>query len=92
MAFASLEDLEGSFDLVVTSADVEYPKPHPEVLLKILSAFQITAQQAIYIGDSLVDAQAAAAADVPFVAFRNDALSANYHIQSLNELDDILEV
>jgi HAD superfamily hydrolase (TIGR01549 family) len=85
-------DLAGSFDLVVTSADVEYPKPHPAALLKILSAFKVIAQQAIYIGDSSVDAQAAKAADVPFVAFCNVDLSAHYHIQSLNELDDILEV
>ena len=84
--------LDGSFDLVVTSRDVEHPKPHPEVLLKILSAFRIGAQEAIYIGDSLVDAQAAGAADMPFVAFRNADLSAHYHIQSLNELEDILEV
>ncbi len=85
-------DLTESFDLVVTSSDVEHPKPHPEGLLKILSAFQIGPQEAIYIGDSLVDAQAADAAAVPFVAFRNNMLNAQYHIQSLDELDDILEV
>ena len=85
-------NLAGSFDMVVTSSDVEHPKPHPEVLLKILSAFKFVAPQAIYIGDSLVDAQAAAAADIAFVAFRNDALQAHYYIQSLDELDDILEV
>jgi len=85
-------NLAGSFDLVVTSSDVEHPKPHPEVLLKILSVFKISARQAVYIGDSLVDAQAAGAAEMPFVAFRNDALRAHYHIQSLDELDDILEV
>ena len=85
-------DLTESFDLVVTSSDVEHPKPHPEALLKILSAFQIGPQEAIYIGDSLVDAQAAGAAAVPFVAFRNNMLNAQYHIQSLDELDDILEV
>ena len=85
-------DLTESFDLVVTSSDVEHPKPHPEALLKILSAFQIGPQEAIYIGDSLVDAQAAGAAAVPFVAFRNKMLNAQYHIQSLDELDDILEV
>ena len=85
-------DLTGSFDLVVTSSDVEHPKPHPEILLKILSDFKIAAPQAIYIGDSLVDTQAAGAVDMPFVAFRNNALRAHYHIQSLDELDDILEV
>jgi len=33
--------LDGYFDLVVTSTDVERPKPHPDALLKVLDYFDI---------------------------------------------------
>ena len=80
------------FDLVVTSVDIPRPKPHPDMLLKVLSHFDIASDQALYVGDSQVDAEAAGAARVPFVAYRNTGLPAPYHIQSLKELERILEV
>ncbi|MGD9172603.1 MAG: HAD-IA family hydrolase [Desulfobacterales bacterium] len=80
------------FDLVVTSVDIPRPKPHPDMLLKVLSHFGIASGQALYVGDSQVDAEAAAAARVPFVAYRNAALQAPYHIESLKELESLLEV
>jgi hypothetical protein len=39
-----------------------------------------------------VDAEAAGAAKVPFVAYRNATLPAPYHIESLKELESLLEV
>jgi phosphoglycolate phosphatase-like HAD superfamily hydrolase len=39
-----------------------------------------------------VDAEAARAAKIPFVAFRNETLPAEYHIGNLKELEEILEV
>jgi HAD superfamily hydrolase (TIGR01549 family) len=80
------------FDLVVTSVDIPRPKPHPDMLLKILSHFGIASDQALYVGDSQVDAEAAVAAKVTFVAYRNTALQAPYHIESLKELESLLEV
>jgi beta-phosphoglucomutase-like phosphatase (HAD superfamily) len=50
-----MHDLESYFDLVVTSLDVEQPKPHTEGLVKILNHFQLSASEAVYIGDSMVD-------------------------------------
>jgi HAD superfamily hydrolase (TIGR01509 family) len=80
------------FDLVVTSVDIPRPKPHPDMLLKVLSHFGIASDQALYVGDSQVDAEAAQAAGMFFVAYRNAGLAAPYHIQSLNELESLLEV
>ena len=80
------------FDLVVTSFDIRRPKPYPDALLKILDHFGIEAHQALYVGDSQVDAEAARAAKIPFVAFRNETLPAEYHIGNLKELEEILEV
>lgn len=85
-------DLTDYFDLVVTSRDVQHPKPHPEALLIILDHFGLTPQQAVYIGDSPVDEQAARAAEIPLVAYRNRALTAQYYIDSLAELEELLEL
>lgn len=78
-AVLEMSGLEGSFDLVVTALDVERPKPHPEALEKILRHFGLSASQGLYIGDSTVDAEHASAAGMPFVAFRNPGLQADYH-------------
>ena len=84
--------LENYFDLVVTALDVVKPKPHPEALLTIAAHFQISPNQILYLGDSQVDEQAAKAAGVPLVAFKNPALRAPYYIDRLEELLPILSV
>ena len=85
-------DLDGYFDLVVTSSDVKKPKPHPEALLKILEYFGLASHQVIYIGDSQVDELAARAAKMTLVAYRNRELAAEYHIDSLGEIEELLNV
>ena len=83
-------DLAGEFDLVVGALDVARPKPDPECLQKILAHFGIAPRQMIYIGDSSLDAEAAAAAGVPFIAFRNRELEAAEHIDTLDVVADIV--
>jgi len=78
------------FDLVVTASDVKRPKPHPEPLVKILEHFGLKPRQMIYIGDSELDESAAKSAGVVMVAFKNKFLSADFHIDSLKELEGIL--
>lgn len=84
-------DLEGHFDLVVSALDVDRPKPCPDSLVKILKHFKIEPFNAIYIGDSELDEISAKAAGIPFVAYKNDSLSAEFHIKSLKEIEKILE-
>jgi len=85
-------ELEGYFDLIVTSSDVRQPKPHPDALLKILNHFDLAPHQVVYIGDSQVDEQAARACQIPFVAYRNRELTAHHHIAGLAELEELLDL
>ena len=78
--------LRRHFDLVVTALDVARPKPHPEALLKILGHFGLRAGEGIFIGDSQVDAEHAAAVGMALVAFRNPALAADWHVSSFREV------
>jgi len=82
--------LDKYFDFVVTSLDVERPKPHPESLLKILDYFSIETDEAIYIGDSQIDELAAEAAGVPLVAYKNPSLKAAFHVSHFKEVEDLL--
>jgi HAD superfamily hydrolase (TIGR01509 family) len=82
--------LDGFFDMVVSSLDVKRPKPHPEGLLKILSHFDIEASQALYVGDSSVDADTSSAAGVPFVAYKDEGLPGEYHVDDLREVARIV--
>lgn len=64
--------LTGFFSCVMTTAKVTNPKPHPEPLFKVLDHYGISPRQALFVGDSEVDRQAAEAAGVPFVAYRGE--------------------
>ena len=65
-------DLGRYFGIVMTALKVTNPKPHPEPLLKVLAHYRIAPFEAIFVGDSEVDRQAAEAAGVPFVAYKTD--------------------
>ena len=62
--------LNGYFSCVMTAAQVRYPKPHAEPLLKVLAHYGIAANEALFVGDAEVDRQSAASAGVPFVAYK----------------------
>lgn len=78
------------FDLVVCALDVQFPKPHPEALNKVADHFAVFPEQVMYVGDSQVDEMAAIAAGMPFVAYRNPALTADHHIRYLSEIPGVL--
>jgi len=84
--------LDKYFDIVVSSLDVKHPKPHPESLWKILDFFSISAGQALYIGDSSVDRDTARAASVPFVAYKNKSLEADFHAERMRDILSLLDV
>jgi HAD superfamily hydrolase (TIGR01509 family) len=81
-----LFDLRQYFELVVTAMDVENSKPHPEALHKILAHFGLGAAESVFIGDSQVDLEHAAAVGMRLIAFKNPALPADYHVQSFMEI------
>ncbi|HEY5974706.1 MAG TPA: HAD family hydrolase [Geobacteraceae bacterium] len=60
------------FGCVMTACQVTNPKPHPEPLNRVLAHYGLAPTEALFVGDSDVDRQAAAAAGVPFVAYKAD--------------------
>jgi len=74
------------FDLVVTAADVNRPKPHPESMEKILQAFGVPPRQVLFIGDSQVDALLAENTGVIFAAYKNPELTAHIHADSFRDI------
>ncbi len=55
-------------DVIVGSDMVKNEKPHPEALLLALRLLNVGPEEALYIGDSAVDAACARDAGVPFAA------------------------
>ncbi len=93
---SSMEDLLTEFDLgrffgcVMTAALVKNPKPHPEPLQRILHHYRIAPHEALFVGDSHLDSQAAAAAGIPFVAYKADLpgfARIDHHGEILNLLE-----
>ena len=82
--------LDPHFDIVVSSLDVKNPKPHPEPILKILDFFGIHPLESFYVGDSSIDCQTASAAGVYFISCKNRELEADYHVDSLMDIADIV--
>jgi phosphoglycolate phosphatase len=82
--------LSGFFDIVVSSLDVENPKPHPESIHKILDFFALGPDQAVYIGDSPIDLETARAAGVHFIAYGNGNLAAPLQAENMADLEKVL--
>ncbi len=80
------------FPLVVSCLDVARPKPDPEGLFRVLEAFSIRPDQAVYIGDALTDSQAAGAAGVKFIAYKNESLpDRNAFLDDFSRLEETIE-
>ena len=78
--------LRPHFDMVVTALDVDRPKPHPEALHKILADFGLRAEEGVFVGDTQVDVDHAAAVGMPLIAFRSPNLQAAYHVSSFRDV------
>jgi len=79
-------DMTRYFDPVMTAAKVARPKPDPEGLCRIVTAWGMDMEEMAYIGDSSVDQETTQRAGVPFWAYRNPGLSAQLHVDSFHEL------
>jgi HAD superfamily hydrolase (TIGR01509 family) len=61
-------NLDGAFVSIRYADDVARSKPHPDALLEALEELGVRAPDALYVGDTTVDLEMAAAAGTPFVA------------------------
>jgi phosphoglycolate phosphatase len=75
-------DLGRYFDLVVTAADVKNPKPHPESIEMILRKLLLERNETVLVGDSENDLRTALAAGIKFIAYKNDGIPGDAHIDS----------
>jgi phosphoglycolate phosphatase len=74
-------NLSPYFDMVVTALDVKNPKPHPESVEKIIAAFHLKKEEAVFVGDSDVDKQTAESSGVRFIAYKNREIANDLFIE-----------
>jgi phosphoglycolate phosphatase-like HAD superfamily hydrolase len=78
------------FELVVTALDVQNPKPHPESIERILQRFNLKRSEALFVGDSEIDEQAARAASIKFIAYKNREIKADGFIDDHRAILNLL--
>jgi phosphoglycolate phosphatase len=78
------------FEMVVTALDVKNPKPHPESIEKIIEKFNLSKEEAVFIGDSEVDQQTARSSGIKFIAYKNKEIASDVFIESHLALLDLL--
>lgn len=81
--------LQEYFGKVMTAENAKRPKPAPDALIEILEHFKYNPDEAIYIGDSIVDRQHSEAAGIRLIAFKNRNLPADFHVSSFLEILDL---
>lgn len=89
-------DLAEHFHLLVGGDSLEVTKPRPEPLLSAIEGMGATPKQALYIGDSEVDAETAEAAGVRFalytMGYRKTPVDEIPHQISFDDFEDLLEI
>lgn len=63
----SCQPIGDLFEVVITAQDYANPKPHPEPLLLALKKLSLRPEEAVYIGDSHTDIEAAREAGMPSI-------------------------
>ncbi len=82
-------DLETCFSTVVTSRDVSCPKPAPDMLLLVAERLGLAPGSLVFVGDSELDRQAAAAAGMPFIAYGGE-VTGDWTVSSHRELQELV--
>jgi len=81
--------LQQFFSVVVTSHDVERPKPAPDMLFLAVEMLEVEAEFCLFIGDSELDKSAAVAANMQFAGYGGEVsapISLSNHLELLNYL------
>jgi HAD superfamily hydrolase (TIGR01509 family) len=76
------------FNTVVTSRDVERPKPAPDMLHEAAKRLQCATHELLFVGDSELDQAAAQEAGMPFANYRGE-LQADIQMGHHNELVEL---
>ena len=81
--------LEQFFSIRMGILDVPRPKPAPDLLMACLDRAAVRASQAVYIGDTELDRDAAAAAGVPYVGVGASS-GTKLQVRAIRELPALL--
>ena len=87
-------DIYKYFDYIIGADKVQYPKPNPDMILKIIDKYKYNLKNIILIGDSKKDMLAAKKADINFILVnwgfsKFDSTQPNI-VKSIEELKDII--
>ena len=82
--------LQPYFELTVGVLDVARPKPHPDMLERCMVHFRVGPEEALYVGDQQIDADAARAAGMSFVAVGPGVGAAAHRIEMLSDLLELI--
>jgi len=77
------------FDAIITSDQVEYGKPSPELIFKACEKLKVKPDNVVLIGDTKADINAAKAANCKIIGIRIDA---DYRIEKLSQLTNIIKI
>lgn len=85
------------FDIIIGGEDVTKHKPSPEGLISAIEQLNIRKEEALYIGDSIVDAEAAKAAGIDFVGVTSgvttrEELQSHPNKMIIKRLKELLEI
>jgi HAD superfamily hydrolase (TIGR01549 family) len=89
--------LEEHFDIIQTRHESPKAKPHPDGLLKIIEILGVELDEAVYIGDALIDGTAATRAGIEFWGVATGETSSEVLVEAgasvvVDSLDGILEI
>jgi phosphoglycolate phosphatase len=84
-------NLSSYFDMVITALDVARPKPDPEPMERILAGLNIRPEEALYVGDSVIDLETAKSSRVTFVAYKNTEISTGIVIDDHQEILRVID-
>ena len=82
-------DLEQFFEISVGTLDVARPKPHPDMLLKVLVHLGAQPHEGVFVGDQDSDRLAAEAAGMHFVGIGEES-QAQQRIEHVRDLPSVL--
>ncbi len=77
------------YEKVVTADTAKRPKPAPDGLAEILDHVGCLPEEAVFIGDSIIDEEHAKSCNVDLIAFRNKGLNGRYHVDNFLEILDL---
>ncbi|MFN2476711.1 MAG: HAD family hydrolase [Chthoniobacterales bacterium] len=93
--YVKLADIAGLIETQTTKSDVRHSKPEPDVFLSALSALDVAPSEAIVIGDTPYDVDAAKKAGLPTIGllcggFPEDELRASGAVAIYRDVADLL--